>query len=365
MGILFTNDANSTLRTSISNSATTVVVAAGDGAMFPTPVLGTDYFMIVLENRLANPIVREICKCTGRNTDTLTVVRAQEGTAAVAFAAGVVVSHRITAGSLTTLQQSGTTLTALYLGAFATAPAAGVNGAVLVPGNLYFDTTQNQMFVFDGAFWLAVAAGGTNTGFGMYLGSFSTAPLTMLDGTGLVAGSLYYNPTVPALFEWDGSSWVNIATANGGAGNLTNNVAGDLSVSGNLTVGGDETVHGDITCNNITVLDTTRTQTLYLDDQLVVDAGDVSGAINFQNFPAGTVFQCGTAAPSGGDEFHTTTVTFPEPFGTIPVVLVSGSENGGGNQAFWGSVTTTGFVFTTSATTVVSWMAFGAQQVAL
>lgn len=363
MGIMFTNDANSTLRTSINTSVTTVVVASGDGAMFPQPVTGVDYFMLVLEDRTQNPILREICKCTGRSTDTLTVVRAQESTTAKAFAAGVIVSHRITAGTLVTLRQSGTISTTLYLGAFATAPTAGVSGAVLVPGNLYFDTTQNKLFVFDGAFWLEVAAGATNTGFGMYLGSHSLAPLTMLDGSALVAGSLYYNPTTPALFEWDGSAWVNITTAGGGTTNTSNNIDGNVSIGGNLTVGGDETVHGDITCDNITVHHVTRTETLYLDGNLVVDAGDVSGASNFQNWPAGTMIQWGVVTTAGGTAGFTA-ITFPAgPFGSVPVVMVSAANHAGsdGLVPTWGAVTPNGFNVGNLKGAQLSWYAIGNQ----
>src|SRR5690606_32111243 len=42
----------------------------------------------------------EIMRCTARNGDTLTVVRAQEGTSAITFSAGDVVELRLTAGTL-------------------------------------------------------------------------------------------------------------------------------------------------------------------------------------------------------------------------------------------------------------------------
>lgn len=38
-----------------------------------------------------------------------------------------------------------------YLGPFATAPAHGLLGAILVPGNTYFDTSNLQMYVYTGA----------------------------------------------------------------------------------------------------------------------------------------------------------------------------------------------------------------------
>ena len=61
------NDASSTLASGISDSATSLAVASGGGAKFPS----TYPFNIRIEE--------EILQCTNRSTDTLTVTRAQEG----------------------------------------------------------------------------------------------------------------------------------------------------------------------------------------------------------------------------------------------------------------------------------------------
>lgn len=360
MSVLFTNNATSKLLTSIGTSDTSISVVSSGGARFPQPSAADDFFMIVLEDRTQTPVAREIVKCTARNTDTMTIVRAQESTTAQSWNAGIIVSHRITAGTLQLFLGKIPGSTELYLGAFASAPNAGPGGAVLVPGNLYFDTTQNKLFAFNGAFWNAVSAGQTGAGgFGTYLGAFSTAPLTMLDGSALVNGTLYYNPTTPALFEWDGSAWINIQTT--GSSNQSNTIEGNTSIDGNLVVSGNETVGGDITCNNITVLDTTRTQTLYLNGDLVVDVGDVSGGSNFQNFPAGTLFQCGTATTASGTSGFTA-ITFPLPFGSVPIVMVSAHNNTSGFSANWGAVTTNGFNVGNMNGAELSWYAFGAQE---
>lgn len=95
--IKFSNNASTTLAANISNSATSLTLAAGDGAEFPS--LGTDeYFMITVIDDSNN---MEIMKCTARTSDTLTVVRAQEGTSARAFNVGSYVENRLTADSLT------------------------------------------------------------------------------------------------------------------------------------------------------------------------------------------------------------------------------------------------------------------------
>lgn len=105
MGIKFANNASSTLANSILIGATSLDVAAGEGAEFPT--LGTgDYFMATIESGST----REIVKVTARSTDTFTIVRAQEGTSAQAWNAGVTISHRVTAGSLDAIATPAWTL---------------------------------------------------------------------------------------------------------------------------------------------------------------------------------------------------------------------------------------------------------------
>ena len=84
MPALFKNNATAILAASISNSATTIVVSAGIGNSFPNPS-GTSYFYGTLFDSLGN---YEIVKCTARTTDTLTIVRAQDGTNALAFSSG-------------------------------------------------------------------------------------------------------------------------------------------------------------------------------------------------------------------------------------------------------------------------------------
>lgn len=96
--ILFKNNAYSTLASGISDVATTLSVQTGHGDRFPT-VAGTDIAYITLEDSGGN---REIVKVTARTggSDSMTIVRAQEGTSARAWSAGDVVEQRITAGEL-------------------------------------------------------------------------------------------------------------------------------------------------------------------------------------------------------------------------------------------------------------------------
>lgn len=95
MPVLINNNAASRLASSLTSSATTLSVTPGEGARFPTPGAG-QWFPVTLIKASG---VMEIMRCTGRSSDVLTVVRAQEGTAATTFSAGDRVELRVTAAA--------------------------------------------------------------------------------------------------------------------------------------------------------------------------------------------------------------------------------------------------------------------------
>ena len=95
---LFANNAASTLASGITNVATSLTLASGQGALFPA-ITGSDYFLLTLTQ--ATETSWEIVKVTARTTDTLTIVRAQEGTAAASWASADKAEIRLTAGTMT------------------------------------------------------------------------------------------------------------------------------------------------------------------------------------------------------------------------------------------------------------------------
>ena len=103
--ILFSNNASSLLAATITNVDTVIQVKAGLGALFPSPS-GSQYFVIALTNAAGDI---EICHCTSRSTDNLTVTRAQEGTVAQAWTVDLArVELRVTKGQLEAfLQRTG------------------------------------------------------------------------------------------------------------------------------------------------------------------------------------------------------------------------------------------------------------------
>lgn len=98
MALKLSNNADGLLALAISDSDTSLTLRAGHGSRFPALGSG-DWFPITVV-RASDPSQFEIMRCTARTLDTLTVERAQEGTSALAFDPGDVVSLRLTSGTL-------------------------------------------------------------------------------------------------------------------------------------------------------------------------------------------------------------------------------------------------------------------------
>tara|TARA_R110000737_G_C14326763_1_gene440674 strand:- start:134 stop:487 length:354 start_codon:yes stop_codon:yes gene_type:complete len=101
MAVKFSNNAATTLAANVTNSATTITVA--DGSVFPT-LAGTDFTFITLEDVDSN---REIVKLTAVSSNTLTIVRAQDGSSARAYSTNDKVELRLTAALLNAAVDSG------------------------------------------------------------------------------------------------------------------------------------------------------------------------------------------------------------------------------------------------------------------
>lgn len=94
MGVaLVKNNAYSTLLSSIASGATSLTVASGDGAKFPS-ISGGNFFYATLINS-SNQY--EIVKVTARATDVFTILRGQDGTTARSYTSGDRIELRPTA----------------------------------------------------------------------------------------------------------------------------------------------------------------------------------------------------------------------------------------------------------------------------
>jgi hypothetical protein len=103
MPIVFSNNAVSTLAASITSSALSCSVAAGDGSFFPLPLAG-EYYLVTLTNAAGSI---EIVKVTARSGDVMSLERGVDQTSPRAWAAGDRVELRLTRAALGEFVQQG------------------------------------------------------------------------------------------------------------------------------------------------------------------------------------------------------------------------------------------------------------------
>lgn len=101
MTLIFENNAVSTLAVTALLADVTLQVQPGHGSRFPTPAPGESFFVTV-----QNGTLFEIMRCTARSGDVLTVIRAEDGTAAQTWNTGSSVDMRVNAGVLETFAQT-------------------------------------------------------------------------------------------------------------------------------------------------------------------------------------------------------------------------------------------------------------------
>lgn len=101
MTILFTNNAASTLASGIDGVATSLTLA--DGSEFPSPTGGNVFYMTLTQ--AGNETSWEVVQVTARTGNTLTVVRAQDGTAAASWSAGAKAELRLSSVTMNEFAQ--------------------------------------------------------------------------------------------------------------------------------------------------------------------------------------------------------------------------------------------------------------------
>ena len=148
---LFANNAKTTLAAPITSTQTSITVTPGTGALFPSPTTG-QAFKVTL-NSAVSTSVYEICLCTARSGDTMTVVRGQEGTPSQAFLLNDIVGNFDTAAVMADLVQSEQLQTQYYQYAVATGT-----------GNALTATIPSNLTALTDGMYLTVKSVGANTG---------------------------------------------------------------------------------------------------------------------------------------------------------------------------------------------------------
>lgn len=113
---MFSNNAATTLDGAITDSATSITLATGTGALFASPdALDSEVQMATL---VAGADI-EIVRITARAADVLTVERGREGTTAIAWADGSRIEARITADMLDRNLQNQDDSSGIAIGTYA------------------------------------------------------------------------------------------------------------------------------------------------------------------------------------------------------------------------------------------------------
>jgi hypothetical protein len=119
---VYANNVSTRLTAQLLSGGTTANVTAGDGALF-AGANGSDWIIATLRKMSGyKDVAREIVKVTNRATDALTIVRAQEGTAALQFEVGDTLDIDFTAAAFDSIPQYADAIT----------PTGTINGTNLV-----------------------------------------------------------------------------------------------------------------------------------------------------------------------------------------------------------------------------------------
>ncbi|WP_420300589.1 hypothetical protein [Enterobacter sp. BNK-8] len=211
--LLAANNAQTVLAAGINSSATTMTVNTGTGALFPTPSAGANYFKLTLIDA-ATGLLNEIVHVTARTGDTMTIVRAQEGTTARAWSANDIAANMMTAGSFSGLAQLDT---AEFLNA---TTGRLLNVRTFTSSGTYTPTAGTKFVVVE-----AIGGGGAGGG------APATAASSVSVGGGGTAGS--YGKSI----YFTGFSGVTVTIGSGGSpASGTGGGAGGSTSFGSLLV---------------------------------------------------------------------------------------------------------------------------------
>lgn len=238
------NFAYSTIVTAPSPAAsgTEIVVAEGQGSLFPVVPFNATIWPTGVQPTSTNA---EIVTVYGVDSDTLTIVRAQEGTAARSIVVGDQIAATVTANSLSDIETIASSLAPLVLSSSGTAlqtlnNATGSTGTgslmmfpVTVPANLQF----NQLLIPNSLSWVTSNNTVSNSYYSKYgIYSMNNNTLSLISSSSFSIGETLRSASAtwnfPTTTNTSGYGYGNFP-----AGNLTATAQYQSFVAGMRVVG--------------------------------------------------------------------------------------------------------------------------------
>ena len=251
--MLFANNCNTTLASSLTSGATSMSVTSATG--FPSPT-GVQYFYCTLADAATQTTI-EIVKVTSVTGTTFAITRGQDGTTGTAFAAGAVVSLRLVRASLNDFPKLSETNT---FNADQSIVGALTTSAGLVSTNTFTATPPSDGLVMDYATGFGRFSAFAGDGFQWYNAGVANTKLMQLSSTGVITTAAWNGATVTVPYGGTGLTTLtagyipygNGTSAFASSSALTYNGT-NLIASNEVLIGTTTSQGGKLAVNGITV----------------------------------------------------------------------------------------------------------------
>jgi len=229
--MLFANNANTTLASSLTTGATSMSVTSATG--FPSPT-GVQYFYCTLADAATQTTI-EIVKVTSVSGTTFAITRAQDGTSATAFAAGAVVSLRLVRASLNDFPKLDETNT---FNADQAISGQLTSSAGLATTGTFTATAPSDGLVMDYATGFGRFSAFAGDGFQWYNAGIANTKLMQLSSSGVITTATWNGTTVGVAYGGTGLTTLTAGYIPYGNGTSAFNSSSNLQFDGtNLGIG--------------------------------------------------------------------------------------------------------------------------------